>query len=94
MTASEQQHEHEHVHDGTGAHVHPHVHEDLLPGGPGMVLDRVAAGDEADGRGTIALAHVHFRYPDGFEALKGVELGSAAARRSRWWGPTAPARAR
>ena len=87
MTASEQQHEHEHIHDGTGAHVHPHVHEDLLPGGPGMVLDRVAAGDEADGRGTIALAHVHFRYPDGFEALKGVELRIGGGEKVALVGP-------
>ena len=57
-------HAHEHAHGGSAPHAHPHVH-----------------GHEADdgavplaGRGTVELAHVHFRYPDGFEALRGVDL--------------------
>jgi cobalt transport protein ATP-binding subunit len=59
-------HVHEHVHEGAPPHVHPHAHE---PSG--------AAAPPADGepaRGTVDLAHVHFRYPDGFEALRGVDL--------------------
>jgi cobalt/nickel transport system ATP-binding protein len=59
-------HVHEHVHEGALPHVHPHAHE---PSG--------AAAPPADGepaRGTVDLAHVHFRYPDGFEALRGVDL--------------------
>lgn len=74
MTAPEPLHEHVHVHDGTVAHAHPHVHEGPPPGDPGVAGSPAAAGDQADGRGTIELAHVHFRYPDGLEALKGVEL--------------------
>jgi cobalt/nickel transport system ATP-binding protein len=59
-------HVHEHAHEGAPPHVHPHAHE---PTG--------AAFPPADGepaRGTVDLQHVHFSYPDGFEALRGVDL--------------------
>jgi cobalt transport protein ATP-binding subunit len=59
-------HAHEHVHDATGPHAHPHVH---AHGGP---AEPVPFGE--GGRGSIELQHVHFRYPDGFEALRGVDL--------------------
>jgi cobalt/nickel transport system ATP-binding protein len=60
-------HAHEHAHEGApGPHAHPHVHDH--GGAPVPPPD----GDGA--RGTIELEHVHFRYPDGFEALRGVDL--------------------
>lgn len=81
MTTTEHQHQHVHAHDATGAHQHPHVHEhgEQVTGGTG-------AG-EPDGRGTIELAHVHFRYPDGFEALQGVDLVIGAGEKVALVGP-------
>jgi len=60
-------HEHVHVHEGVDPHAHPHAHEhEATPPAPGT--------DGTAGRGTVELEHVHFRYPDGFEALCGVDL--------------------
>ena len=56
-------HAHEHAHGGSAPHAHPHVHEHERDGTEPLA-----------GRGTVELAHVHFRYPDGFEALRGVDL--------------------
>ena len=57
-------HAHEHAHGGSAPHAHPHVHEH----------ERDDGTEPLAGRGTVELAHVHFRYPDGFEALHGVDL--------------------
>ncbi len=62
----EHDHVHLHPHEGTPPHAHPHVH---APGEPPP-----AASDEADQLGRVDLEHVHYRYPDGFEALRGVDL--------------------
>ena len=56
-------HAHEHAHGGAAPHAHPHDHEHERDGTEPLA-----------GRGTVELAHVHFRYPDGFEALRGVDL--------------------
>jgi cobalt/nickel transport system ATP-binding protein len=59
-------HVHEHAHEGAPPHAHPHAHEPSAP-----------TAQPADGvpvRGTVELEHVHFQYPDGFEALRGVDL--------------------
>ncbi len=64
----EHAHEHHHDHPLEGGHYHGHEH-DAKP----------AAGSEPDGlvttaAGTIDIEHLHFRYPDGTEALTGIDL--------------------
>ena len=80
MTTQPPVHEHVHVHEGVGPHAHPHAHEHeaSLPG-PGA--------DGVPGRGTVELEHVHYRYPDGFEALRGVDLRIGAGEKVALVGP-------
>ena len=66
-------HVHEHAHDGAPPHVHPHAHD------PSMPAALPADGEPA--RGTVDLEHVHFQYPDGFEALRGVDLRIGAGEK-------------
>jgi cobalt/nickel transport system ATP-binding protein len=74
------EHSHPHAHDGLVAHDHPHVHV-----ADGSSEPRVA--DEAADRHWIDLEHVHFRYPDGFEALHGVDLTVARGEKVALVGP-------
>jgi cobalt/nickel transport system ATP-binding protein len=79
-------HAHEHVHPGTGAHAHPHAHgpADGPPPEPG------GRGDEPAGDVTerwVDVQHLHFSYPDGFEALHGVDLRIARGERVALVGP-------
>ena len=59
-------HEHDHVH-GCAAPRTSHPHEHGAPDARGRRGRRAR-------RGHVELEHVHFRYPDGFEALRGVDL--------------------
>jgi cobalt transport protein ATP-binding subunit len=68
-------HTHEHSHDGLPPHAH--MQADSPP----------ADGQPADARGTVELRHVHFRYPDGFEALRGVDLRIEAGEKVALVGP-------
>jgi cobalt/nickel transport system ATP-binding protein len=62
MSVSDHVHEHVHVHDHlAGDDDHVHAHEAALVDGQ---LPAAA----------IEITHLHFRYPDGFEALRGVDL--------------------
>jgi cobalt/nickel transport system ATP-binding protein len=61
-----------------GPHRHAHAHEHAAPGGHwhGHEHDHVddgRAGGEPDG-GWVSIEHLHYAYPDGFEALRGVDL--------------------
>ena len=61
-------HEHVHAHDHHGGdHAHAHGHDEAGPDEPD------AAAETSPG--SVAIEHLHFRYPDGFEALRGVDLG-------------------
>jgi cobalt/nickel transport system ATP-binding protein len=56
-------HAHEHAHDhrdGDAEHGHAH--------------DRAVAGTSAGASRWIEVEHLHFAYPDGFEALRGIDL--------------------
>ena len=75
----EHDHVHLHSHDGMPPHEHAHLHPEGSPAEPGR--------DVEPGRGTVELEHVHFRYPDGFEALRGVDLQVEAGEKVALVGP-------
>jgi cobalt transport protein ATP-binding subunit len=52
---------HSHPHDHADGHVHEHVSPD-------------ATGADADPSRWIEIHHLHYAYPDGFEALTGIDL--------------------
>lgn len=86
-------HEHEHVHEEAPPHVHVHVHEhdpgelhEVGGGVPGAEPDGAGAPLDAALR-WIELEHVHFSYPDGFEALHGVSLRVARGEKIALVGP-------
>ena len=67
-------HAHAHRHDdGSAGHDHEHPPDD--PGSP------IASG------AAIEIEHLHFRYPDGFEALHGVDLSISAGEKVAIVGP-------
>jgi cobalt transport protein ATP-binding subunit len=80
------EHAHEHAHGDEAAHAHvhqhPHAPEELHaePEAHARVEPEVAAR-------WVDIEHVHFAYPDGFEALRGVSLRLARAEKVALVGP-------
>ena len=73
-------HAHPHEHPGIGLHEHVHEHEHAAAGaGP-------ATGDGA-APPAVEIEHLHFRYPDGYEALRGVDLRIGAGEKVALVGP-------
>jgi cobalt transport protein ATP-binding subunit len=68
-------HAHVHVHDATGPHEHAHEHPPS-PEPPDDVALR-----------WVSVEHLHYRYPDGFEALHGVDLQIARGEKVAIVGP-------
>jgi len=71
VTDRQARHDHGHRHDGGTDHAHAHEH---LPDSPRLIpLPGVKL--DADGASpAVELEHLHFAYPDGNEALRGVDL--------------------
>ena len=61
----------------TWPHVHAHDHDHPA------AASRAAAGDAAGS----SIEHLHFRYPDGFEALRGIDLAIARGEKVALVGP-------
>jgi cobalt transport protein ATP-binding subunit len=57
-------HAHAHGHVPLGEHAHGHEHDHPEDG----------RGDGEPNAGWVAVEHLHYAYPDGFEALRGVDL--------------------
>ena len=79
MTAETDPHRHAHAHEhaSLGEHAHGHDHEHPQP----------AHGDDEVDAGWIAIEHLHYAYPDGFEALRGVDLTISRGEKVALVGP-------
>jgi len=74
-------HAHPHTHDGRTVHDHLHGHG---PGDPAAAPGPASLDPSAR---WVDVEHLHFAYPDGFEALKGVDLSMARGEKAALVGP-------
>ena len=74
---------HAHVH----RHVHAHPHEPGQDHHRGEVVSGPTDGDPGGAAAAIEIRHLHFRYPDGMEALKGIDLSIEAGEKVAVVGP-------
>ncbi len=80
------EHAHEHAHGDEVAHAHVHLH----PHAPEELHaepEAHAPVDPAIAARWVDVEHVHFSYPDGFEALRGVSLRLARGEKVALVGP-------
>ena len=80
MAGTQVEHEHEH------SHRHAHAPAGAMPDHP-HDAQRPAADDGIESSGTIEVEHLHFVYPDGFEALRGIDLHIGAGEKAALVGP-------
>jgi len=91
-------HPHQHAHEDAPPHAHLHVHEHpadelhVTEGAssaglrPGEASGEAVQADDVVAR-WVELEHLHFVYPDGFEALRGVNLRIARGEKVALVGP-------
>jgi cobalt/nickel transport system ATP-binding protein len=69
------------------AHSHPHDHEDGLAHAHDHPPANGGAGAAHDPSRWIEIAHLHYAYPDGYEALRGIDLVVARGEKVALVGP-------
>jgi cobalt transport protein ATP-binding subunit len=69
-------HVHPHAHD---IHEHAHPRDEPHPHETSPAIERLP--------GSIEISHLHFRYPDGFEALRGIDLEVKPSDKVAFVGP-------
>ncbi len=74
--------EHSHVHEHAGLPPHEHLHEHP-EAGSAAAPTRI----DDDPSRWVEVHHLHFRYPDGFEALRGIDLTIGRGERVALVGP-------
>ncbi len=94
MTEPTANHSHLHDHPGSPPHEHTHAHPGETPGPTGTAPETVLGPEAEPGSPApdgserwVEMEHVHFNYPDGFEALRGVSLRIARGEKVALVGP-------